>query len=213
MSSTPAEAQPNPTSGTAQGMIDFLGWVIDNDYMNTATASSLRTGVKKVLEAEPDLDAIDIRHADADDILLRFRNRNRGKMKDKSVEVYEGRFRSSRDMYIKWLDGEKDWNPVGTRQRRSTANGEKRASKPGSNTRAVPPVGPEDEGVLHPATPGLITYPFPIRSGVQGKITLPENLTAREAERISAFIKTLAFDDEVLYEASREISATAHTGR
>ena len=46
------------------------------------------------------------------------------------------------------------------------------------------------------------TYPFPIRAGLQGRITLPENLTRREADRISAFIKTLAMEDEAVYEHS-----------
>ncbi|WP_460932316.1 hypothetical protein [Phycicoccus ginsengisoli] len=206
MSTNPAEAEPNPNSGTAQGLIDFLTWVLDNDYMNAATASGLRTGVKKVLEAEPDLSALDIRHADVDDILLRFRNRNRGKMKDKSVEVYESRFKSSCDMYVKWLNGDKDWNPVASRSRRPS-NGEKRVSKP----QPSPVVAPREDDVTHVAAqPGLITYPFPIRSGLQGKITLPENLTQREAERISAFIKTLAFEDEVVYEPRREIASAAY---
>ena len=49
------------------------------------------------------------------------------------------------------------------------------------------------------AAPGLITYPFPIRSGIQGKITLPEDLTSREADRINAFIKTLAVEGDMIY--------------
>lgn len=209
MSQQPAEAEPNPSSGTAQGLIDFLSWVIEHDYMNTATASALRTGVKKVLESENDLNAVDIRHANVDDILLRFRNRNRGKMKDKSVEVYESRFKSSCQMYIKWLDGDKDWNPTASRPRR-VSNGDRRSTKQASSPAA--PVSPEHEDTVHtPAAPGLITYPFPIRSGVQGKITLPEDLTKREADRIGAFIKTLAFDDnEVVYDAGREIASSAY---
>jgi hypothetical protein len=41
----------------------------------------------------------------------------------------------------------------------------------------------------------MITYPFPIRPGMQGKITLPEDLTRREVQRIAAFVGTLATDD------------------
>jgi len=42
----------------------------------------------------------------------------------------------------------------------------------------------------------MITYPFPIRPGLRGSIQLPEDLTAREASRIAAFIATLAVEEE-----------------
>ena len=42
--------------------------------------------------------------------------------------------------------------------------------------------------------PTLITYPFPLRGGLQVKITLPEDLTEREARRIAAFVVTLVSD-------------------
>jgi hypothetical protein len=41
----------------------------------------------------------------------------------------------------------------------------------------------------------MITYPIVIRPGVHGKITLPEDLTPREARRIAAIIPTLALDE------------------
>lgn len=182
------DAGATPASGTANGLIAFLGWVIDNDYMATATASGLRTGAKKVLEVESDLDGLDIRHAELDDILHRFRTRNRGKMKDKSVEVYEQRFRQSVEMYRKWLNSEKDWLPATRRRSAAPGNGQVKAA-------AAQPVPTRTEMPTEPQAPGMITYPFPIRPGLQGKITLPEDLSRREAERIAAFINTLAFDE------------------
>jgi hypothetical protein len=38
-------------------------------------------------------------------------------------------------------------------------------------------------------------YDFPLRSGVDAKFELPTNLTQREAERLSAFLKSLALPD------------------
>jgi hypothetical protein len=199
MSTTPTEEERNPGSGTAQGLIDFLSWATEKDYLTAATGNSLRTGVNKVLEAEPDLDAIDIRHADIDDILHRFNNRARGKLKDRSVEVYESRFRTSIELYIKWLDNPKDWLPAPSRTRKSTSSG-------GAGKRQVQATAAGADGhdstAVTPSGPGVITYPFPIRPGLQGRITLPENLTSREADRISAFIKTLAMEDEIVYEHS-----------
>jgi len=194
MSTTPTEEERNPGSGTAQGLIDFLSWATEKHYLTAPTGSSLRTGVNKVLEAEPDLNAIDMRHADIDDILHRFHNRAMGKLKDRSVEVYVSRFRTSVEMYIKFLNKEKDWMPAASRTR--TAGVAKRQVQ--TTTGSVS----EPDTAVTPSGPGVITYPFPIRAGLQGRITLPENLTRREADRISAFIKTLAMEDEIVYEHS-----------
>jgi hypothetical protein len=119
-------------------------------------------------------------------------------MKDQSVDVYESRFRSCIEMYIKWLNDEKDWMPATSRARKSVSSG-------GAAKRQGAPVAPlraPDATEEAPSGPGVITYPFPIRAGVQGKITLPEDLTRREADRISAFIKTLAIEDEAAYDHS-----------
>ena len=123
MSTAETERWPNLRSGTAQGLNEFLGYVIEQNYMNSSTASALRTATSKVLEAEPEPDALDIRHADLDDILHRFHFRNNGKMQDKSVKVYESRFNTSIIMYRKWLDNDKDWLPASARARRSSNNG------------------------------------------------------------------------------------------
>ncbi len=42
--------------------------------------------------------------------------------------------------------------------------------------------------------PGLINYPFPIRSGIRARLMLPDDLTTAEAERVSAFIRALAIE-------------------
>jgi len=105
----------SPMSGTARGLLAFLDFVIEKHYMRDATASALKTGVKKVLEVEDDLDSIDMRHVDLDEIILRFRNRNRGKLSDKSLSVYEQRIRQSVDMYLRWLNHESEWLPARTR--------------------------------------------------------------------------------------------------
>jgi hypothetical protein len=202
MSTATTDDGRNPASGTAQGLMDFLSWAPERNYMNSTTASGLRTGVKKVLEGEADLDQIDIRHADIDDIVLRFRNRAHGKIKDQSVDAYEIRFRSSVEMYVKWLNHEKDWIPTPSRTRKPASSGGAVKRQMTSDVQMSEPDAPE----LAPSGPGVITYPFPIRAGFQGKITLPENLTRREAERIAAFIKTLAVEDEVYEHSPRAIS-------
>lgn len=181
--------------GTAAGMIAWLGWTIDRGELPSATASALRTGCQKVLVAEEDLAGVDMRSADLDAIVNRFRNKSRGgDMKDSTVAAYEQRFRQSADMYRKWLEGDEGWRPA-TRNRSTSAGPAKKVPV----KKAVAPNIPVQQTVVEErgdTTPKLIEYPFPIRPGLRGKISLPEDLTAREAKRIANFVASLAFDDD-----------------
>jgi hypothetical protein len=56
----------------------------------------------------------------------------------------------------------------------------------------------------------MIKYPFPIRPGLQGTITLPEDLSMREAKRIAAFVSTLAIEDEPAAEQMRALPTHFH---
>jgi hypothetical protein len=79
------------------------------------------------------------------------------------------------EMYRKWLDGDKEWTGRSKRRTSSTpSNGATKGSvkqQPASEVANPPETGRESHG------PGMITYPFPIRPGIQGKVTLPEDLT------------------------------------
>lgn len=189
-------------SGQAPGLIAFLGFAERKGYLGKSNVGALRTGVKKVLEVESEWTTVDIRHLDVDDLLLRFRNRNKGSLTDASLRAYEVRFRQAVEMYRKYINHEDDWLPSRPRPRAaSSSKGSKRPSD-GSNSATELANGAvaqalstvEDVEPVDQSGPVLITYPFPIRRGVQGKITLPEDLTEREAKRIAAFVATLVSD-------------------
>jgi len=40
----------------------------------------------------------------------------------------------------------------------------------------------------------MVSYPFPLKAGVVGRITLPEDLSEREAARVGRFVGALAVD-------------------
>lgn len=40
-----------------------------------------------------------------------------------------------------------------------------------------------------------IPFPFPLRPGLVVTLTLPDDLTAAEAERVGVFVRTLARDE------------------
>jgi hypothetical protein len=197
--SSTAEETGAATSGTGSGLLEFLSWTIRKNELVDATASALRTGCQKVLSVEDDPGAVDLRAVDIDNVIGRFRNRNRLEMKERTLDQYEQRFRQSVDMYIKWLDDDPTWKPAQRKRTPGTSSG-----SIGPRTTEKNPVRTNDQVVTprtptiddHPHQPGMITYPFPIRPGLQGKISLPEDLTTREAKRIGAFLTALAVEED-----------------
>lgn len=190
MSSTSEGTGPVAQEGTGAGLIAFLNWTIDKSELVDATASALRTGCQKVLSIEDDPNGLDLRSADISAIISRFRNKHRLDMKPRTLEQYEQRFRQSVEMYLKWLDDDPTWKPT---QRKRVSNGSgSKLSKDATRATSAPA---ESMPTIEQPQPGMIKYPFPIRPGLQGTITLPEDLSVREAKRIAAFVSTLALED------------------
>src|SRR6185437_5573045 len=161
------EAKIDPMAGSGAAMIAFLDLVLERGDMIPATASALRTGVKKVLDSEEALTS-DMRNVEVDDLLRQFRNKNWGKLKEKSIEEYEKRFRQTVEMYRKWLNQEKDWLPARSRNTTSRRVAPSKATTPAlvstaptDEPRATSLSGPPD--VPHT---GMVTYPIVIRPGV-----------------------------------------------
>lgn len=194
---TEMEESASPTSGTGAGMIAFLNFLIRKNEMVEATAAALRTGCRKVLDTEDDWANVDIRTLDVDGLITRFRNKSRGELADRSVTNYEQRFRSTVEMYLKWLDDDPTWRPS-TRTRSTAAATKRTAASNGSKAEPAAPTAAESKAEpLAPVAAGMVTYPLPIRPGVQGRLVLPEDLTAKEAKRVANFVSALAFDEQL----------------
>lgn len=185
---------PRVTNGSGAGLIAFLNWTIEKNELVDATASALRTGCLKVLSVEEGWESIDLRTADLDNIIGRFKNKHRMDMKDRTREQYEQRLRQSVEMYLKWLDDDPTWKPA--QRKRAAAHGNNNGSSKKAEGQITVQMHPEVQVQREPYKAGTITYPFPIRPGLRGKIELPEDLTVKEAKRIAAFISTLAVEED-----------------
>ena len=183
-------AAVSPSEGSVAAMFRWIQYTIDEHELVEATAQALRTASTKVLDVVPD-HSVQIEALDVQDVVRKFHIKHRGTMKEATVNTYEQRFRQTVEMYTKWLAKDDSWRPA-TRNR-STAPKKAGSQKPDDKVQATLPA---EQQPPTPPLPGMINYPFPIRPGMQGKITLPEDLTMREAKRIAAFVSTLAFDDE-----------------
>jgi hypothetical protein len=204
VSSTAGETGPVVRDGTGAGLIAFLNWTITHHELVETTASALRTGCQKVLSVEDDPDGVDLRSADLDSIIGRFKTKHRYDMKERTREQYEQRFRQSVEMYLKRLNDDPTWKPAQRKRPVAGSNGGSTTKPAKDGTRSENPPAQQH---VEQHQPGMISYPFPIRPGLQGKITLPEDLTMREANRIAAFVATLALEDEVVAEQIRAITA------
>lgn len=183
-------------TGTGQGLIEFLGWVQKKGLMKPSTAGARRSAVTAVIEAA-DANTTDLRTADVEALLSRFTNLRGAKFKPDSLSAYKNRFRSSVEEYLSWLENPDGWRP-GVAPRQSKTQPMKRQPARGNPTeqRAVPRIEPraaETSG----ASGRLIDYPFPIRDGLIGVLSLPTDLTREEATRLGAFIEALAMPDIV----------------
>jgi hypothetical protein len=52
----------------------------------------------------------------------------------------------------------------------------------------------------------MVTYPYPVRPGLLAQVSLPADLTAKEADRVAKFVASLAFDERLAITSGSEAS-------
>lgn len=186
-------------AATGDGLIRFLDYAIEKGHLKTATGQAMKTAVKEVLsstEGEDGWESVDIDSLDVEDIQRRFETLRAMKFSSSSLGTYKSRFRKSLDMFNEFRESPSSWRPsVKTRNRKSkdqmTTEGQPTMSPP---SKSQPSAGSTSEP--HPSShrSSIITYPFPVRDGVLASLDLPADLTQREAERVAAFVASLAVD-------------------
>ena len=193
----------NDYSGKA--VVEFLEYTAKNGLMNNATAGSLSSAVRKVLDATtPDgsWEEVDLKEANLDDIADRFETLSRTKYKPDSLQVYKSRFKNAVKMYTEWLA-----NPSGWRYK-----AERPASQRNKRKQTVPQNGvvvaqhvPTPQYVPPPPDKEMIAYPYPLRPGMIVQINLPPDLRGQEAKRLAAFIESLVADEQLALSPARSI--------
>ncbi len=179
-------------SGTAAGLLRFLGYSAEKGLINATTAGARRSACTKVLEIDgPNWRQQSIVEIDAEDQLDRFSRKSGGKYSPGSLATYGQRFRDAVSDYTQFLA-----NPTGYRGRkprtRARAASGQGAAPSGGSTRSPRPTTPAQPA---PRDAGLITYPFPLASGALGYVQLPRELTPADIERLCHFVRSLAIED------------------
>jgi hypothetical protein len=202
------DADPSIMRGTGQGLLEFCDRLAARGDIAPDRAKALRTSAKKILEVESaNLDDINLRELDVDDLFGRFVKLNKAGYSDGSIKTYRSRFHQAVSMYLAWLDDDPAWK-TGGRQAPKAANSPVGSSrKTTSSRRARPPAAqPELSQSENSETTGektlpmtsssgapLLTYDVPLRHDLIIRMTLPIDLTEADADRLTAFVRSLAF--------------------
>lgn len=195
------------TTGRGAGLIEFLEYVDEKGMMNPSTAKAYRAAVREVLSAVEgeEWPIFDIRSAEVDDLLQRFQVKASFRYTPRSLSTYKSRFRSAVSMYLAYMEDPGGWRPPPRSQSlgvTATVRSPRR-TRPTDTPEPVPTDATIKVDSFGPAPGGsddMVSFPFPIRREggvVMVTLTLPKDLTMKEAERIFAHLKTLAIPDQL----------------
>jgi hypothetical protein len=192
---------PDPQmSGTAEGLIVFLDWAGRTGQLGSNTAAAYKTAVTQVLEIDGEAwTATNIQGLDVEHQLDRFARLRASRYNPTSLRTYGNRFRAAVTHYRNYLEDPTTFRtnqPKGTRAKDSerplpsgpggASKGSERARRAGASSG----VGGATEAA------DLVQYPFPLRTQVMAYLSLPRDLRRSEAQRIAAFVASLAIDSE-----------------
>ena len=193
-----------PTGGD---LMTFFDYAANKGLMKKDWASTLKGAAKSVLSTvEPDAwETMDLQTVDLDSLIQRFERLRMTDLKPGSLNVYGQRTRTAIAAFQEFLASPSTWQYKGSRTLDPAERSDKKLNK--SKARA----SAQTNGVVRPAAdrgagelPGLITYPYPLRPNVVLSLGLPADLTQKEVQRLSAFLHSLAMDEQRALPPARE---------
>lgn len=187
---------------SGQGLDSFLTWAGRTGEINANTAAALRGTCRSILAVDAAASEADVTAIDVEALLGRWENLNRTKYSSGSLATYRSRFRQSVAMYKAWLVKDPTWKTAG---KSSSSKGTRGAGTPGRSRKgssAQPAPRPDQPRQQTPVSPAgtdaagvrLVAYEMPLRPDLLVRLTLPLDLSTADADRLSAFVRSLAFD-------------------
>lgn len=181
-------AQPDYSRAALARFIEF---VVAKGLVHPATAQGWRVATAKVLEELSPTELQDVRTIDVESTFKQFLNRYPGRLSPASVGEYRRRVHRAIEEFVSWMadPGGYAFRPPA---RPAKADGRRRLDA-GSES-GSPPTRPRQ--VDHPALPrpNNMSLEYPLRSDLLAQVTVPRDLTVEEAQRMGAFLLTLAVD-------------------
>ena len=187
------------------GLFQFVDMITAKGLVNVNTGNSWKAAVKKLLGDIPNDE--DVRKIDVRSQVLRYNNQHPGELSPESLKAYEKRVAAAIQQYVSYKTDPSNYKSPSRglsngksekqeQRKKATAN---LGQATGAPTAAVTPEQPKPE-VEHSApktiggtsTGANLALPFPLRPGHLAQVVIPIDMTKDEADRLCAFIQTLA---------------------
>lgn len=187
------------------GLFQFVDMITSKGWVNVNTGNSWKAALKKLLGDISDDE--DVRKIDVRSQVLRYNNLHPGDLSPESLKTYEKRVVAAIQQYVSYKTDPSNYKSPS----RALSNG--KGEKPEQRKKTVANLGqtagavatlatseqPKSE-VDHfaPKTIGgtstgaNLALPFPLRPGYLAQVVIPIDMTKDEANRLCAFIQTLA---------------------
>jgi len=191
-------AEPDPQmSGTAEGLIAFLEWASRTGELSPNTAASYKTAVTQVLEIDGEAwTNTKILDLDIERQLDRFARLRASRYNATSLRTYGNRFKAATSHYVKYLEDPASFR-AGQPKLTLPKSSDRQQVEPGSTAKTRKQAH-QSRVAATDVTVGeasdLVQYPFPLRTGIMAYLSLPRDLRRAEAQRIGAFVASLAID-------------------
>lgn len=185
--------------GKAINVIEYLDNLQEKGKASKGTIVPLKIAFTKVMEVVEGENWQDtpVKSIDIDDHLARFGNLTMGKYSTESLTAYKSRVNRAVSWYVNFLD-KPGWTPnlqQRTRAPKVDAKSEntqdRKRTAPG-NSQPIPPAPQSMSDVA--SSPNRVLYPYPLLDGQLIHISLPVNLSKRDAKRIANFVESIAID-------------------
>lgn len=174
---------------TYKAFNDFLHYLGDRGLIKATTAQGYRVAASKIEDALTEQEMADVRHLDVSEVFQRYANKTKLQISPGTLRTYRGRLEKALHEFLAWREDPAAFKPRTGSQHRS---GEKNVKAEQKNTRVTPAAKPIEATTT--AGSGILTLPYPLRADFLASIQLPRDLKLEEAERLGAFIRTLAID-------------------
>lgn len=179
---------------TGKEVAGFLTTVAARGDMNSNTAGAMKAAVKEVLGAVhgDEWQDVDVTEIDLDQYADRFARLRASNFKADSLKVYQARFKNAIGLFMEWRANPAEWKykpkrPYKDRPKAGQqAKREQGSSSNGARSSTV---------IKEPNDVQMIDYPYPLRRDLIVMVRLPADLTRQEAQRLQAYIESLAFDE------------------
>lgn len=182
--------------GTVAGLLSFLEWATRTGELSANTAAAYKTAVTQILEIDGEAwTSTDVRALDVDRQLDRFYRLRGSRYNPASLRTYRNRLSAAVSHYLRYLDSPESFRanparrPSGSKKPDAPMTGQPAKAKRDQDRR-----DPSSQAAEREVATNLVQYPFPLRPDVMAYLSLPRDLRRSEAERIAAFVASLAMD-------------------